>query len=96
MFAMPNDLDLRKLRYFVGAAADSVEEKMELVAAGRGFVVLPHSTTAAYRRPDVTVVASTGFSPSRVCLVWRAGERDELRDRFIDAAVAQTANALAG
>ncbi|GAA4676347.1 LysR family transcriptional regulator [Frondihabitans cladoniiphilus] len=79
-----------------GPAADTVEEKLELVAAGRGFIILPRSTTAAYRRPDVTVVPSAGFSPSRVCLLWRDGDPDPVRDRFIAAAIAQTENALAG
>jgi DNA-binding transcriptional LysR family regulator len=79
-----------------GAAAETVEAKLELVAAGRGFVVLPRSTTAAYRRPDITVVPSVGFSPSRVSLVWRSRERDELRDSFIDAAIEHASRTLAG
>lgn len=86
----------RRRRSAAGPAADTVEEKLELVAAGRGFVVLPRSTTAAYRRPDVVVVPSTGFSPSRVALVWRADERDPVRDRFIAAAVDQAHRTLAG
>lgn len=62
--------------------APTVEEKLELVASGRGFVVLPRSTTAAYRRPDVVVVPAEGFAPSRVALVTRRGVRDPLRDSF--------------
>lgn len=62
--------------------APTVEEKLELVASGRGFVVLPRSTTAAYRRPDVVVVPAEGFAPSRVGLVTRRGVRDPLRDAF--------------
>ena len=83
-------------RSAIGAAADTVEEKLELVAAGRGFVVLPRSTTAAYRRPDIVVLPSSGFSPSKVSLVWRADERDAVRDRFIAAAVDQAHRTLAG
>ncbi|BDZ49722.1 LysR family transcriptional regulator [Frondihabitans sucicola] len=79
-----------------GPAADTVEEKLELVAAGRGFIVLPRSTTAAYRRPDVVVVPAVAFAPSRVCLLWRADDLDPIRDRFITAAIGQTENALAG
>jgi DNA-binding transcriptional LysR family regulator len=79
-----------------GAAADTVEEKLELVAAARGFVVLPHSTTAAYRRPDVVVVPAEGFSPSRVSLVWLAAQQDDLRDRFVAVATRHAAESLAG
>ena len=45
-----------KLREGVRKTADTVEEKLELVAARAGFVVLPRSTTAFYRRADVRIV----------------------------------------
>lgn len=67
--------------------AATVEEKLELVAGGRGFVILPHSTTAAYRRPDVVVVPARGFAPSRVALVTRRAAPDRLRDAFARIAI---------
>ena len=63
--------------------ASTVEEKLELVAAGRGFVILPHSTTAAYRRPDVSIVPAADFTPSKVSLVTRRRRRDALLDEFV-------------
>lgn len=67
--------------------AVTVEEKLELVASGRGFVILPHSTTAAYRRPDVVIVPAEGFAPSRVGLVTLRSVRDPLRDAFARSAL---------
>jgi DNA-binding transcriptional LysR family regulator len=62
--------------------AATVEEKLERVASGRGFVILPRSTTAAYRRPDVVIVPADRFAPSRVGLVTLRAVRDPLRDAF--------------
>ena len=69
------------------AHAATVEEKLELVASGRGFVILPRSTTAAYRRPDVVIVPAAGFAPSRVGLVTRRSINDPVRDAFIRTAL---------
>lgn len=66
----------------------SVEDKLELVAAREGFVVLPRSTTAYYRRPDVRVVPVEDIGPSRVTLVWDAGTENPARDDFVTAALA--------
>ena len=42
---------------------DSVEEKLELVAAGAGFAVIPVSTASFYTRPDVAVIPRRGPRP---------------------------------
>ncbi|MCU1476824.1 MAG: transcriptional regulator [Subtercola sp.] len=65
----------------------TVEEKLERVASGRGFVILPESTTIFYRRPDVAVVAIRDLDPNRVTLAWSAISKHPGRDAFIDAAV---------
>jgi DNA-binding transcriptional LysR family regulator len=64
----------------------SVEEKLELVAAGAGVCVIPLSTAAFYTRPDVVSVPVDDISPSRVCLAWIASRRSALIDDFTDAA----------
>lgn len=66
----------------------SVEDKLEHVAAREGFVVLPRSTTAYYRRPDVRAVPIEDLRPGRVTLIWDAGVDNPLRDQFVAAALA--------
>lgn len=66
----------------------SVEDKLEHVAAREGFVVLPRSTTAYYRRPDVRVVPVEDLGSSPVTLIWNAAVENPARDQFIAAAVA--------
>jgi DNA-binding transcriptional LysR family regulator len=71
-----------------GQTAHTVEEKLELVAARAGFVILPRSTTAFYRRPDVRVVPIDDIGPSRVTLIWDAATENSARDDFVTAALA--------
>ena len=72
-----------------GAAPRTVEEKLEHVATGRGVAVLPASTAAFYRRPDVHVVPLADLGPNRVCLAWRAGRRARLVAEFAALAHAE-------
>lgn len=65
---------------------DSVEEKLELVAAGVGISVIPLSTATFYTRPDVVGVPVEDIGPNRVCLAWLASRRSPLIDAFADAA----------
>jgi DNA-binding transcriptional LysR family regulator len=65
---------------------DSVEEKLELVAAGAGISVIPLSTATFYTRPDVIGVPVEDIGPNRVCLAWLASRRSPLIDAFADAA----------
>ena len=62
-------------RTCVSAAAQTVEEKLEMVAMAKAFVILPRSTTAFYRRPDVSVIPIVDIAPSRVVLAWGAAAR---------------------
>jgi len=68
--------------------ASTVEEKLERVAAQEGFVILPRSTTAFYRRPDVRVVPIEDIAPGRVTLIWDAATANPARDDFVAAALA--------
>ncbi len=69
-------------------AASTMEEKLERVAAGEGFAIVPRSATAFYRRPDVSVVPVDDIPPARVTLIWDATTVDAARDAFVTAALA--------
>jgi DNA-binding transcriptional LysR family regulator len=71
-----------------GRVTHTVEEKLELVATGRGVVVLPESTATFYRRPDVTSAPIDDIGPNQVAVAWEAGRRDALIDEFVALAVA--------
>lgn len=47
----------------------TVEAKLEQVASGAGFVILPQSTASFYQRPDVRPVFVTDIPPASVSLV---------------------------
>jgi DNA-binding transcriptional LysR family regulator len=67
-------------------AIDSVEEKLELVAAGKGVAIIPASTARFYTRPDVVTIPVTDLSPNQVALAWPAGRRNPLITEFAEAA----------
>jgi DNA-binding transcriptional LysR family regulator len=71
-----------------GQMAHTVEEKLELVAAQAGFVILPRSTTSFYRRPDVRVLPIQDIGPSQVTLIWDAATDNAARDAFVSSALA--------
>jgi len=54
--------------------ASSVEEKLEQVASGRGFVVLPRSTAEFYRHPNVVIRELATIEPSVVVMVTRPND----------------------
>lgn len=72
--------------------ARTVEEKLELVAADAGVVILPESTARFYSRPDVTYRPVTGLSPTQVALAMEADRTsaelravvDIVRDQYPD------------
>ncbi|MGA5820669.1 LysR family transcriptional regulator [Kitasatospora sp. NPDC094028] len=66
--------------------ADTVEEKLEYVAAGEGMVVLPWSMAAFYTRSDVVHVPVSDVAPHRVCLAWAAGRTSPLLVEFVELA----------
>ncbi|MFI6156588.1 LysR family transcriptional regulator [Kitasatospora sp. NPDC051170] len=65
---------------------ETVEEKLEYVAAREGTVVLPLSVAAFYTRPDVVRVPIEGVAPNRVALVWAQGRESPLPEEFADLA----------
>jgi DNA-binding transcriptional LysR family regulator len=65
----------------------TVEEKLEMVAAGRGIVVLPESTALFYRRPDVVGVLVEDIGPNRVAIAWDAARQEPLIAEYVALAV---------
>ncbi|MEU4142998.1 LysR family transcriptional regulator [Streptomyces parvulus] len=65
-----------------------VEEKLELVASGAGFCVLPLSTATFYTRADVAVRPVEGLAANEVALAWTAARRSPLIAGFAEAAAA--------
>jgi DNA-binding transcriptional LysR family regulator len=68
----------------------SVEEKLELVAAGVGICVIPRSTANFYTRPDVSVVPVRDIGPSKVCLAWMATRNSPVIRHFTEVASSLT------
>jgi DNA-binding transcriptional LysR family regulator len=66
----------------------TVEEKLEHVAAGRGISVLPESTAAYYRRPDVVYARIADIAPTAVGLAWVSARRSPLIAEFAALATA--------
>jgi len=76
-----------------GTQARSVEEKLEHVAAGRGFSVLPESTATYYQRADVAWTPIIDIPPSEVRLAWAATRRTPLIAEFVVLAEAAVRDA---
>jgi len=70
------------------AETRSVEEKLEHVAAGRGFSILPESTATYYQRPDVVCVPILDIPPNEVALAWVPARHNPLIGEFVELAVA--------
>ncbi|BBZ30829.1 LysR family transcriptional regulator [Mycolicibacterium madagascariense] len=64
--------------------ARSVEEKLEWVASGRGFSVLPQSVADYYRRSDIAAVALNDVAFNEVRLAWLRDRRSPVLDSFVD------------
>jgi DNA-binding transcriptional LysR family regulator len=67
-------------------AARTAEEKLELIAAGHGIVVVPLSTAAFYARPDVTYVPVEDIPACHVCLAWESSRRGLLLSEYVTLA----------
>jgi DNA-binding transcriptional LysR family regulator len=78
--------ELREARRPSLVDARSVEEKLERVAAGRGFSVLPESAASYYHRPDVAWVPVTDIAPNEVRLAWVSARRTPLIAEFVQLA----------
>jgi DNA-binding transcriptional LysR family regulator len=78
--------ELRDTRHPSFVEARSVEEKLERVAAGRGFSVLPQSAASYYHRPDVAWVPITDIAANEVRLAWVAARPSPLIAEFVQLA----------
>jgi DNA-binding transcriptional LysR family regulator len=57
-------------RPVLGPSVSSVDEMLELVAAGRAMVITARSQADYYSRPDISYVPVEGIAPSEVLVVW--------------------------
>jgi DNA-binding transcriptional LysR family regulator len=60
----------------------SIEEKLEIVAAGQGIAVIPQSTSEYYTRADLRHVPISDIGPNQVSLAWITGRRSRLIQDF--------------
>ncbi|MFD5469114.1 LysR family transcriptional regulator [Streptomyces sp. NPDC127105] len=65
---------------------NSVEEKLELVAAGAGICVIPLSTAAFYTRHDVVTLPVEDIGVGHVCLAWSTTSSSPFITDFADVA----------
>jgi DNA-binding transcriptional LysR family regulator len=68
-----------------GPKVDNIEEKLQLVAAGRAISFLPASAAAAVVHSGVVYVTVSDIPPIQICLAWDANRRSALIDDFTDA-----------
>ena len=80
--------ELRNGRRSTFVDARSVEVKLERVASGRGFSVLPESTASYYQRPDVAWMPITDIPDNEVRLAWVSARRSPLIAEFVRLAEA--------
>ncbi|WP_326623826.1 LysR substrate-binding domain-containing protein [Streptomyces decoyicus] len=71
-----------------GPLAETVEDKLELVAAGDAVAITPAGAMATYNRPDLTTIPLEGVEPGRVVLATRSDDRSRLITAFRTAAQA--------
>jgi DNA-binding transcriptional LysR family regulator len=71
----------------------TVEEKLELVAAGRGLAVLPRSVAEYYTRPDLVYRKVSDAPAHDLCIAYVEGRRQPHLLRFVAIATATLAKA---
>ncbi|MEJ3403840.1 LysR family transcriptional regulator substrate-binding protein [Rathayibacter sp. YIM 133350] len=74
----------------------SLDVVMELVAAGTGIVVLPHSLARLHARKDLISRPVTDAPESRIALAWRVGTGGDDIDEFVGIVRGRTANSSRG
>jgi DNA-binding transcriptional LysR family regulator len=70
----------------VGAAARTVDEWCEHIAAGHGVGLCPASAARFHGRPGVCFVPGAGVPPAVMCVAWRAGDTRPAVRRFVSLA----------
>jgi DNA-binding transcriptional LysR family regulator len=84
--AVPEWAALNSTPLVTARQARSVEEKLEWVAAGEGFSVVPQSVATYYQRADVTWMVLTDVAPSEVRLAWPTAQHGRLIEDYLAAA----------
>jgi hypothetical protein len=68
-----------------------LDDTMELVAAGVGFVILPHSLARLHSRKDVVSRPVEDVAETQVSLAWIAAETTDLIEEFVGIVRGRTA-----
>ncbi|MFF4291726.1 LysR family transcriptional regulator substrate-binding protein [Streptomyces sp. NPDC001633] len=71
----------------------SVEESLEAVASGTGFIVVPAGLADFYRRPDIRYVQLTGVAPRMVALAYARNRKMPSIDQFAKIVIAALGSA---
>ncbi|MCQ4043757.1 LysR family transcriptional regulator [Streptantibioticus rubrisoli] len=69
-----------------GPLVETVEDKLELIAAGDAVSIAPAGSAAIHMRPDLAAIPLQGVEPGHVVLATRAGDRGRLTAAFRHAA----------
>ena len=78
--------DLHNAPLVVAREARSIEEKLEWVAAGEGFSVVPQSVATYYQRADIAWMVLTDVAPNEVRLAWPTAQHGQLIEDYLAAA----------
>jgi DNA-binding transcriptional LysR family regulator len=70
----------------LGPEVNTMDELLEVIAAGRGISLTPASTERFYGRPGVVFVPTTEVAGSTVVVAWRRGRTNPLLRAFVDVA----------
>ncbi|MGW5651519.1 LysR family transcriptional regulator [Streptomyces humi] len=71
----------------------SIEESLEAVASGTGFIVVPAGLADFYRRPDIRYVQLTGVAPRMVALAYAKNRKMPSIDQFARIVIAALGSA---
>jgi DNA-binding transcriptional LysR family regulator len=69
---------------------------VELVAAGTGWAILPHSLARLHHRRDVVAIPLTDAAPTRIALVWRIERDDQDIQDFVGVVRGRTTRSSRG
>ncbi|MFE5671065.1 LysR family transcriptional regulator substrate-binding protein [Agromyces sp. NPDC056523] len=69
---------------------------VELVAAGAGWAILPHSLARLHHRRDVVAIPMTDAAPTRIALVWRVDRDDDDIQEFVGVVRGRTTRSSRG
>jgi DNA-binding transcriptional LysR family regulator len=69
----------------IAAEADTADETFEAVAAGHGIALLSAVNADIYRRDDIAFRPVRDLSPSRLAVLWRAGDDRTAVQVFVES-----------